>query len=146
MADHRAEQILDKLLTLLTGLTTTAARVYRGRQDVLTSAQVPALLIYAESDVVVDKLGNDVRDCVLTVTVEGIVQANATQTDQLLNLIRKEAAVALQADQTLGLAWVHDIDEGNAVYALGGEGELKSGSIKTTWGIMYRRSRTDPSA
>ena len=50
MADHVRMQIRNQAVTQLTGLTTTAARVFDSRVYPLEDANLPALLIYTKSE------------------------------------------------------------------------------------------------
>lgn len=83
----------------------------------------------------------------LSITVEAVVKvARATQPESVLNQIRKEVTIALQADVTQGLAYVMNTEEGPASIDLNGEGDKPVGRMRMDWTIRYRRSRTDPSA
>mgnify|MGYP000246369384 CR=1 FL=1 len=50
MADHLHKQIRDKVETLLTGLSTSGARVYANRLQPLLDANLPGLRISADSE------------------------------------------------------------------------------------------------
>ena len=52
---HKAETIMAAVETLLTGLTTTGARVERNRVDELTDADLPGLTINMGAD---EKIGS----------------------------------------------------------------------------------------
>lgn len=147
MALHRAEQIIAAVKTTLTGLTTTGARVYRGRVTALADTNLPALCIYQGADTELMQFSQALIDSELTITIEVLVKTSSEQVDTLLNLIRKEVAIALRADYTQGLAFVINTMEGTAdAPELSGDGEKPAAAMKLEWKFHYRRSRTDPSA
>lgn len=147
MADHRAEQIIDAVVTTLTGLTHTVDNVFRGRVHAVPEAKLPALCVYLGPDKQIGQYSQAKIDSELTILVEALVKTADEQVDQLLNQIRKEVTVALQADYTQGLSFVLNTLEGDTdAPDLSGEGEKPSAALKMEWKFHYRRSRTDPSA
>lgn len=147
MADHRREQILDAVVTTLTGLTQTGDNVFRGRVHALPDSQIPALCIYQGEDREIGQYAQAKIDRELDITVEALVKTSTTQVDELLNLIAKEVCVALQADYTQGLSFVINTIEGDTGKPeLSGEGEKPAAAMTMQWKFHYRRSRTDPSA
>ena len=148
MADHRAEQIADAVVTKLTGLTTTGANCFRARVHELPESSLPALCVYVGNDVPRSDGGSSsfrFIDGDLTIMVEAVVKSSSGMDSTLLQ-IRKEATIALQADVTQGLAFVIDTQEGPSSIDLAGEGDKPVGRLRMDWIIRYRRSRTDPSA
>lgn len=144
---HRAESIIGAVVTNLTGLTTTGARVYRGRATALADDKLPALCVYLGDDKIIGQYSQAKYDCELTITVEALVKTTATQVDTTLNLIREQVTIALQTDYTQGLAYVLNTMEGDASEPeLSGEGEKPAAAMKLDWKFHYRRSRTDPGA
>lgn len=147
MADHRAEQIIDAVVTTLTGLTQTNNNVFRGRVHAVPEVRLPALCVYQGEDKQIGQYSQAKIDSELTILVEALVKTSAEQVDELLNQIRKEVTIALQADYTQGLSFVLNTIEGDAsAPELSGEGEKPSAALKLEWKFHYRRSRTDPSA
>lgn len=147
MADHRAEQIMAAVQALVTNLATTQARVDRGRDDDIPATGTPALRVSMGDDLVVDPWTNQLLDSDLELSIFAIAHDSATNIETLLNKIRKEVNVALVADHTLGLAFVHAIVERGARRpSLSGEAAKPTGSMELQYQVKYRRSRTDPSA
>lgn len=135
----RAEEIMDAVVTAVTGLTTTTTNVRRAR--VYDWNVTPSLSVYMGQDDVVNELVNDLIDWEIIIIVESHVKAESN-VDQTINTIRKEVHSALMADHTLGLNFVHDITPGPA-----GEPELEAGdqpiaSQRIEFKVMYRTSRT----
>lgn len=148
MPAHKAEQIIVAVVAKLTGLASTGANVFRGRVYELPETSLPALRIFQGTDrAAIDGGSSSFRylDSEISVRVEAVAKTSATQIDTLLNQIRKEVTVALQADVTQGLSFVMDTSEGMADIDLDGEGDRPTGVLKMEWSILYRRLRTDPS-
>jgi hypothetical protein len=110
MALHLREQIEAALATALTGLSTTANRVYRDRDTdaqplSADSGELPGLVMReaSESGAVstIGGLGNRVRERLLSIPIEIRVQA-ASGYGTTLNAIAKEIEVALDGNNTLG--------------------------------------------
>lgn len=148
MADHRAEQIADAVVTKVTSLATTGANVFRGRVHEIPDTSLPALCVYVGTDVPrSDGASSSFRfiDGDLTVLIEAVAKASSG-VDSTLIQIRKEVTVALAADVTQGLSFVMNTDEGPASIDLNGDGDKPVGRMRMDWTFRYRRSRTDPSA
>lgn len=151
MADSKREQIMAAVLALITGLTTTEARVVRGRTYSLDTDTSPALSLYQGVDEPLEdeNLSWAKLDSELTINIQAHVKTSGEQVDTLLNLINKEVVIALgmTASPPLSLAFCIDIAEGDI-----SEPEISSDGDKTTatmimeFLIKYRRSRSDPSA
>lgn len=147
MADHRAEQILAAVQTSVTNLTTTGARVERGHADDIPAAQTPALRVRMGDDTIVEPWAHQLLDSQLEVSIYAVVHDSAANVETKLNQVRKEVNVALIANDTLGLAFVHSIVEvGARQPALSGELSKPVAAMELQYRVLYRRSRTDPSA
>jgi hypothetical protein len=140
----RAEQILDAVVSAVTGLTTTGSNVIRGKTDDLASTQVPGLAVYMGPDVLEDEVSNVFYDWMLTVAIESQAQSPSVQVDEILNTIRAEVHAALMSDDTLGLNFVIQIKPlaaGEPV--LNGDGNQVIGTQRLEYEVQYRTSRTD---
>jgi len=147
MADHRAEQIAVELEVILSNLSITGENVFRGRVHSLDDNQIPALAFFIESEQPLEVYNNNLQDRLLEFMIEGYVKTtDADSIDSQLNQIRKDVTIAINADRTLGLAFVVDTMEGEARYQLEGEADQNIGSVTMQWSVHYRRSITDPSA
>ena len=153
MADLRSEQVLAAVAAAVTGLATTGTSVTRARVHEHEASELPALAIYAGDDVpdITDNFGY--IDWQLTVLIEAAVSITAeaagagTTLETDLAQIRKEFTIALLADRTLGLSFVHDVIPGPAQKpTLTGEGGLPVGFQITQFQVIYRTSYLDPSA
>jgi hypothetical protein len=144
---HRAETLIAKVTEVVTGLATTSDRVYRGRAYPLAKDQDPALLVYMGADEPQSLHSQTLLDSLLTVRIEARVRSASDQLDTLLNRIREEITIALQADYLQGLTFVLDTLEGEAAEPeFSTEGEQPIGRQVMTWKFLYRRNRTNPGA
>lgn len=144
---HRAETLIEQVRTNLTGLAATSDHVYRGRAYPLEPKNLPALLLYLGPDEPLALHSQTLLDSLLTLRIEARVKAPVAQLDTLLNEIREQVTVALQADYTQGLAFVLDTREGAAAEPdFSTESDQPVGSQVYTWQFLYRRSRTNPGA
>lgn len=151
MAAHRAEQIMVAFVSNVMGLTTTKNSVVRDRAYNVEDGDNTALSIYQGDDIPLeDGLQNlNNIDMTLTVIIEIHVKAASTEPiSKILNKIRKEITIALQAvaDPPLALAWTIEIDESSGFEPQLEIGEKPTAIQRMEWMIKYRRSRTDPSA
>lgn len=81
---HIDKQVRDAAATLLTGLTTTGARVYKSRAYPLQDADLPGLRIYVDSsDITVDTIGgaNRIQQRNIVLTIEFVGKAIASYDD-----------------------------------------------------------------
>ena len=151
MADHVAKQVLDAVVTACTGLSTTGSNVFRSRVHTMTESQLPALLIYAQEDIMEDELlgmqtdGNKGIHYVISVAIDA-VEKDASETTAENNLfeIRKEVQPALEADLTLGGKskdlWLTEA----TVEDRTGSGDSPILSLNMLWQIRYRVKQGAP--
>ncbi len=145
---HRAEQIIAAVVTSVTGLTTTAANVNRGRTTPEDAATADWLDVYLGDDDPDESDKNwTITDSDLTVYIDINCKTSSAQIDTRLNLIRSEITVALWVDYKQGLSFVAEMREGKADEPqLSGEANKPAATMRTTWLFRYRRSTTNPDA
>ena len=102
MADHVRMQIRNQVVTQLTGLTTTASRVFDSRVYPLEDANLPALLIYTKSETSepIEIGTNRTSERLLSLNIEAYVKSTTNFEDTLDNIC-KEVEQAIAADTTL---------------------------------------------
>tara|TARA_B100000780_G_scaffold7817_1_gene5747 strand:- start:12581 stop:13018 length:438 start_codon:yes stop_codon:yes gene_type:complete len=96
---HARQQIREQLATTLTGLTTTAARVFDTR--LYSHDQLPCLTVFADKDTVDDEKSNSAKkwhDLVLK--IEARAKAKESVED-VIDTICAEIETAIYADTTL---------------------------------------------
>ena len=142
---HRAETIMQAVVTTMTGLTTTESRVKRARAYALPKADDNALAIFQGSDVVQDDSTFHRIQSLLTVNIEAVTREATAQIDETLNLIRKEVMTAIGASTNLGLAFEIGALELQADQPeISDDGDRPEGRMRIVLGIQYMRSRLDP--
>ena len=138
----RTEEILDKVITALTGLTTTGTNVKRAQVYNSSDDELPGLAVYMGQDVLIDELQNSFLDWELTLIVESRVKSR-NQVDEILNTIRGEVHVALMATPRFSLTFVHDTKPVSANEPeLSGDGDQPIATQRLEYAITYRTSRT----
>ena len=113
MADHAHKQIRTAIVTALTSLTTTGARVYANRLRVMADADLPGLRIFLddESSEALTMHQPHQQERTLTLVVEGCAKATSSL-DDTLDLISKEVEIALSGTVTVGSATIRPIYAG----------------------------------
>ncbi len=102
MANHIRQQIRERIATDLTGLTTTASRVYQSRVYPLAENNLPGLLIYTteETSEPTGMASNRLIERLLTVRVQAFCEA-VSNFDDTVDTICKEVETALANDKFL---------------------------------------------
>lgn len=101
MADHVRKQLREAVATLVTGLTTTGARVYQSRVYPLQTSELPCLVVTTDGDQVENiTMNNPAQQQRETrVRIEAYARATATL-DDTLDLICKEVEIAIAGAST----------------------------------------------
>lgn len=102
MANHLHRQIREAVETLLTGLTTTGARVYANRLQPMADANLPGLRVFMDDEECEQLTIHTpvVQDRRLTMIVECCAK-DATSLDDTLDASSNEVEVALASGITL---------------------------------------------
>ena len=103
---HLRTQIRDRIVTVLTGLATTGAGVYKSRVFAVSSDNLPCILVYTGDEVSepVNMSGDRRYERTVTVKVEALTMGVDGHDDQL-DQIGLEVEAAINADVELnGLA------------------------------------------
>ena len=151
MPDHVAKQCLDAVDTACTGLTTTGSNVFRSRVHTVTEAQLPALLIYAQEDVMEEEMSGMQPDgekglhYIISVAIDAIEKdASETTAENNLFTIRKEVQTALEDDLTLGGKakdlWLTEA----TIEDRTGSGDSPVLGLNMLWQIQYRIKQGAP--
>ncbi len=150
MANHKSLQIRDAIVSLITGLTTTGARVNVGRSYELPEDTSNALSVRLGEMQPVDNDGyNNVSlvDEFQEFIIRIHVKASEADLDGNFLQIHKEVYAALRANYTLALAFVQDIVSfGFAPPVYDSSSGRPTASVDTRWRVKFRHSLTDISA
>ena len=146
MANHRAEDVIAKVETLVTGLATTGSNVERGRFYPFAEDVAAGLTVRQGQFTPVGDGNVAYQDGDLEVIVTAHAKGADDTVESTINQIAKEVYVALLASHTLGLAYVHQIEwRGNDEPQLGAA-EQPVVSMDMRFAVQLRHSYTDPSA
>ena len=144
MTDHVRQQIRDRIVTNVTGLSTTGDRVYRSRVYPLNADTMPALLVYSKTeDSEIDVMGSPgVLNRLVNIAIEGYVR-NITVYDNKIDDICKEVETAMAADQKInGLAKNSFLSSTEIEYT--GEGDQPIGVVTMNYVVQYRTATNAP--
>jgi len=141
---HVRQQLRERAATTLTGLTTTASRVYQSRIYPLGSANLPGLLIYTktEESEPVTITGARTVSRNLSLVIEGYVKA-VSNYDDTVDTIAEEVETAMGNDVTLnGLAKNSYIISTDIEYD--GEGDQPVAVVSMTYNVEYMTIENAP--
>jgi len=145
MVDHVRQQIRDRIVSNVTGLTTTGNRVFKSRVYPLNADTMPALLVYSTTeDSDIDVMGfPGVLNRIVNVAIEGYVR-NITVYDNLIDDICQEVEVVMANDPTInGLAKNSFLSGTEISYT--GEGDQPIGVVTMNYVVQYRTATNAPS-
>ena len=144
MANHVRQQIRERVGSVLTGLTTTASRVYESRVYPLQDSELPALLIYTkeENSEPLVMHTDRVMERVLAIAVECYAKANSNF-DDTIDTICKEVEEAIAADRTLG-GLAKDTYLESTEIEFNAEGEKPLGYVSMTFLTNYYVKEKNP--
>lgn len=133
---HVRTQIRDAIKTRLTGLTTTADRVFKSRKYPLNNAELPGLCIYAEeeeNETDTNEIGTQFRE--LLVVIEG-VDKDKTDIDDALDVIAAEVETAMFSDPFFNNL-VQGCQLESTVIETNDDTEQPTGSIAMSFRVNY---------
>lgn len=145
MANHVRRQIREAVGTVLTGLTTTGARVFQSRVYPLEAADLPGLLISTrnETTTLLEIGTNPLVERVLTLEVAAVAQATA-DLDDTLDGICKEVEIALASPGATLAALAKNIALVATDIELTGEAAQPTGRASMEYRITYYTHETAP--
>ncbi len=142
MANHIKTQIRDAFVTLVTGLPTTGARVFKDREHPLAEADMPGMRVYTTDERMNDSLDNQSTDAAtpylqkreISLVCEVLAKANSALDDTLAQA-QKEIEAAIATNPTLGgLAKLHCRLQ-QATTAVGYNTEVAAGQSMLTFRV-----------
>jgi hypothetical protein len=103
MANHLHKQIRDKVVTALTGLSTTSTRVYANRTTIMADDNLPGLLVVLDDERadILTMHQPHAQDRHLSLSVDCCAKATSAL-DDTLDQISKEVEIALASGITIG--------------------------------------------
>lgn len=136
---HVRRQIIDQLVTTVTGLTTTGANVKASRVYPVQGSELPALVVYAtEETVLEDQSTLDIDYRSLSVVIEGYAEGETgADVDDTLDLIASEVETAVLADLDVNALAVSIRLTGTSI-EMRGDGDQATASIQIEFTVNYR--------
>jgi hypothetical protein len=147
MANHVRQQIREAVAALLTGLTTSGARVFQSRVHVLADADLPGLVITTnEEQAEFASIGSlALLNRQLNLQVRALAKANANLDDTLDTMI-KEVEAALSANVTAntlgGLA--KSIALSSIYIDMNADAEKPMGQAVISFNVLYKTVANAP--
>jgi hypothetical protein len=137
VANHLRRQIREALATVVTGLSTTGARVYQSRVVQLEANELPGLKVFTGSEAVevIDIGSNPLQERNLTVTVTAIAKA-VSDLDDTLDQIIKEVEIAVASNNTLS-GLVKDVVFTGSDVDMNADAEMPTGQAVLTFNANY---------
>jgi hypothetical protein len=146
---HRADQILEAVAAaVLQQVQAEGVKVFTHRRLTLQDDQdeLPAISVDFGEDVPAREENTQFIDSILNVEVTGCVAAeDEVELRQMMLHLRRQAHVAITADETLGLSFVVNAAYGGAQAPevdVGGDPLI--GTLTAPWLFYYRMNRDDP--
>lgn len=140
---HAREVLRDAVAALVTGLTTTGARVYQSRVYPLESTELPCLLVYL-GDEAIEYLTMDnprMQERRLDIIIEGHAVANA-DIDEVLDDMAEQIETAIGAApvlyNTAGVMLTSVTHDSN------GSGNQPAGIVRLTYMALYCTDEANP--
>ena len=146
---HARQQIRDAVVTAVTGLSTTGARVYPSRVHPLAKDFAPSLLVYT-GDEEIEAHGQG-RPVSLMRSLEVIVDGRAGDVDAAA-MEQKLDAIANDVEAALGVATgtaplgglVLNMQITGIEVERDGEGDRPMGAVRLAYSILYRTADAAP--
>lgn len=141
---HRADQVIDAAAALI-DTQASGVTVYTHNRFSLFGAELPAISVDYGEDTPIEQVTGFI-DSLLSLQITGVAVSpdEADVREELLRL-RRDAHIALMADETLGLAFVVTTTYGGAnAPEIDTSGEVVVGALTSIWQVYYRMNLTDP--
>lgn len=138
---HARKQIRDEVMARLTGLTTTAARVYASRARTMGGDKLPGLKVWTREESVPEAASYDGQRRELVLEV--VAMSKKTAPDDELDQICAEVEAALATDPTFG-GLVEAAYLGETEYEFDDELEKPIGTATMRWMVHYSVDAEDP--
>ncbi len=134
---HVRKQIRDRIATLVTGLPTTGANVYKMRRYALDDAKLPAICVYTmdESSSLIT-IGSRTLNRTINVAVQAFAKGASTTISDTIDTICVEVEEAIAADfQLNGLAKSCVLTESQIDINV--EGERSVANVSLIYSVEY---------
>ena len=146
MANHLRRQIRERIVTDVTGLSTTGSNVFQSRAYPIEESKVPCLLVYDNEETVEIRSMGAIRgiSSELIVNIEGYCQGGDGATVMnTLAAIQKEVQIAMQGDIKINnLARESYLTSADA--SINAEATKPTGSVRLSYLVTYQYLENAP--
>lgn len=141
---HAREQIREAVATIVTGLATTGARVFKSRVYPLATANLPGLCVYTLNETSQPEIMRTPRRLVrdLTIMIEGYARA-ADDVDAALDDIAADVETAIGTDATLG-GMVRRVHLSQTEIVMTGDGDQPIAVVRMSFSAEYATYENAP--
>lgn len=143
---HVRTQIRDRVMTILTGLTTTGNRVYQSRVHPMTEITMPGICVYCPEEETKEETTNLLTK-ELSISIDGYVSGSDFDAD--IDKIQAEVEEALYGDYSSsterffnGLAL--DLNYTSSESEYNEDAQIEHGTIKMVYTVLYTITRGEP--
>ena len=148
MANHLRRQIRERVVALVTGLSTTGSRVFEGRAYPEEPSKLPCLLVYDRDEelepATLSPAGTRTMVSNLSINIEGYTQSGSGQAVlNSLAQIQKEVQAALAGDVTLS-SLAGDSFLSSASVEVSSDGNKPTGTNVMTYVVRYGYTENAP--
>ena len=146
MANHLRRQIRERIVTDVTGLSTTGSNVFQSRIYPIEASKLPCLLVYDTDETVEIRSMGAIRGITseLIVIIEGYCQGGNGQTVMnTLAAIQKEVQIAMQADIKINNL-ARDSYLTSADASMNAEATKPTGTVRLSYLVIYQYLENAP--
>ena len=146
MANHLRRQIRERIVTDVTGLSTTGSNVFQSRIYPIEASKLPCLLVYDTDETVEIRSMGAIRGITseLIVNIEAYCQGGNGQTVMnTLAAIQKEVQIAMQADIKINNL-ARDSYLTSADASMNAEATKPTGTVRLSYLVIYQYLENAP--
>ena len=146
MANHLRRQIRERIVSDVTGLSTTGSNVFQSRAYPVEESKLPCLLVFDSEESVEIRSMGAIRgiSSELTINIEGYCQgSDGSSVMNTLAAIQKEVQIAMQADIDIN-SLARDSYLTNADASVNAEATKPTGSVRLSYLVIYQYMENAP--
>ena len=146
MANHLRRQIRERIVTDVTGLSTTGSNVFQSRAYPIEESKLPCLLVFDSEESVEIRSMGAIRgiSSELTINIEGYCQgSDGSSVMNTLAAIQKEVQIAMQADIDIN-SLARDSYLTSADASVNAEATKPTGSVRLSYLVIYQYLENAP--
>jgi len=146
MANHLRRQIRERIVTDVTGLSTTGSNVFESRAYPIEESKLPCLLVFDSEESVEIRSMGAIRgiSSELTINIEGYCQgSDGSSVMNTLAAIQKEVQIAMQGDILIN-SLARDSYLVSADSSISADAKKPTGSVRLSYLVIYQYMENAP--